>query len=85
MEAAQRKYVRTPLPVTELVMQAIAFRAILASGEHPKNMREWQNLTPADQTWDKWKTKLLLDYVAKELSNKARDAVGQPFGGQAIV
>ena len=32
MKAAQKKYVRTPLPVTDAVMQAIAFMAILASG-----------------------------------------------------
>ena len=32
MEAAQKKYVRTPLPVTDAVMQVIAFMAILASG-----------------------------------------------------
>ena len=75
---------RTPLPVTDAVMQAIAFRAILASGKYPDNMREWQKLTPAEQTWDKWKTKLLLAYAAKELIYKARDAVGQPFGGQTI-
>ena len=48
MEAAQMKSVRTPLPVTDSVMQAIAFRAILASGEYPNDMREWHNLTPAE-------------------------------------
>ena len=84
IESAQNKSVCTPLPVTDAVMQAITFRAILASGEYPNNMREWQKLTPADQTWDKWKTKFLLAYTAKELSDKARDAVGQPLGGQAI-
>ena len=47
-------------------------------------MREWQKLTPAEQTWEKWKTKFLLAYAAKEMSDKARDAVGQPFGGQAV-
>ena len=47
-------------------------------------MREWQKLTPANQTWDKLKTKFLLAYAAKELSDKARDAVGKPFGGQAV-
>ena len=53
MEAAQKKSVRTPLPVTDAVMQAIAFRAILTSGEYPDDIREWQKLTPAEQTWDK--------------------------------
>ena len=84
MEAAQNKSVRNPLPVTDAFMQTIAFRAILASWEYPDNMREWKKLTPADQTWDKWKTKFLLAYAAKDLSNKAKGAVGQPFGGQAI-
>ena len=65
MEAAQKKFVRTPLPVTNVVMQSIAFRSILVSGEYPDDMREWQNLTPADQTWEKWKTKFLLAYVSK--------------------
>ena len=65
-------------------MQAIAFRAILTSGEYPNNMREWQNITPTDQTWDKWKINFLLAYTSNELRNKARDSVGQPFGGQAI-
>ena len=32
----------------------------------------------------KWKTKFLLAYSAKDLSDKAQDAVGLPFGGQAI-
>ena len=32
MEAAHKKYVRITLPVTDAVMQAIAFRSILASG-----------------------------------------------------
>ena len=49
IEAAQQKSVRTPLPVTDAVMQAIAFRDILASGGYPDNMREWQNLMSADQ------------------------------------
>ena len=47
-------------------------------------MREWQKLTPADQTWDKLKTKFLLAYAAKDLRDKARDAVGGLFGGQDI-
>ena len=84
MEAAHKKSVRTPLPVTDAVMQSIAFRAILASGEYPNDMKEWQKLTPAEQKWENWKTKFLLAYSSKELSYKARDAVGQPFGGQAI-
>ena len=75
----------TPLPVTDAVIRSIAFRAILESGEYPDNMREWQNLTPVKQMWDKCKTKLLLSYAAKVLSDKARDAVGKPFGGHAIV
>ena len=47
-------------------------------------MRGWQNLTPANQMWDKWKTKFLLAHAAKELRNKSRDAVGQSFGDQSI-
>ena len=47
-------------------------------------MREWQKLKPAEKMWGKWKKKLFLAYAAKELSNKARHAVGQPFGGQYI-
>ena len=39
-EAAQKKSVRTPLPVTDTVMQEIAFRAIIASGEYPNDTRE---------------------------------------------
>ena len=84
MEASQKKSVCTQLPVTDAVMQVIDFRAILTSGEYPNDMRERQNLTPTNQTWDKWKTKFLLAYSAKELSDKERDVVGQPFGGQAI-
>ena len=70
--------------MTNVVMQAIAFRTILASGEYPDDMREWQNLTPAEQMWYKWKTKVLIAYAAKEMSDKARDAVGQTFCGEAI-
>ena len=33
MESAQKKYVRNPLPVTDAVMQAITFRAIITPGE----------------------------------------------------
>ena len=77
-------YVHTPLPVTDAVMQVIAFRVILASGEYPNNMREWKKIPPAKNMWAKWKTKFLLAYAAKELSDKARDAVGQPFSGQSI-
>ena len=40
MESAQKKSVRTPLPVTDTVMQEIAFRAIIASGEYPNDTRE---------------------------------------------
>ena len=76
MEDAQKKSVHTPIPVTDAVMQAIAFRAILVSGEYPDGMREWQKLTPVKQTWDKWKTKFLIAYSAKDLSDKAREAVG---------
>ena len=47
MEATHKKSVRTPLQVTNAVMQSIAFRAILASGEYPDDMREWKKLTPA--------------------------------------
>ena len=47
MEVAQKKSVRNPLPVTEAAIQVIAFRSILASGEYPDNMREWQKLTPS--------------------------------------
>ena len=47
MKAVQKKSVRTPLPVADSVMQAIAFRSILASGEYPDDMREWKKLTPA--------------------------------------
>ena len=83
-EAAQKKSVGTPLPVTGAVIQEIAFTDILASGECPDNMREWQKLAPAEQTWEKWKIKFLLTYAAKLLSDKARDVVGQTFGGQAI-
>ena len=39
MEAAQKKSVRIPLQVTDVVMLAIAFRAILTSGEYPDDMR----------------------------------------------
>ena len=85
MEAAHKKSARTPLPVTNAVMQAIAFRANLASGEYPDNMRKWQKLTPAEHMWDKCNTECLLAYADKELIDKARDAVGQPFGGQSIV
>ena len=84
MEAAQKKSVRTLLPVTDTLMQGINFRSILASGEYLDDTRECQKLTPAYQTWDKRKTKFLLSYAAKDLSDTARDAVGQPFGGQAI-
>ena len=49
IEAAQKKYVRTPLPVTDVVMQEIAFRAILTSGGYPDDMREWQKPMPAYQ------------------------------------
>ena len=84
MEAPKKKSVCTPLPVTDAVMQAIAFRAILASVEYPSDMREWQKLPHAEHKWAKWRTKFLLVYAAKELSDKARDTVGQPFGGQAI-
>ena len=84
MEASQNKYVRTPLPVTDAVMQAIAFRSILASGEYPEDMREWKKLTPDEQTWGKWKNKFLLFYAAKDLIYKARGGMGQPFGGQDI-
>ena len=56
---------RTLLPVTDTVMQAIVFRAILTSGEYPDDMREWQKLTPAEQMWDKWKTKFFLAYAGK--------------------
>ena len=64
MEAAQKKSVRTTLPVTDASVQVISFRAILVSGEYPNDMREWQKLTPADQTWGYWKTKLLIAYAA---------------------
>ena len=84
IEVAEKKSVSTPLLVTDEVMQGIAFRAILTSGEYPDNMREWQKLTPADQTWGNWKTKFLLVYSSKELSDKAMGAVRKPFGGQAI-
>ena len=84
MEAAQNKSVRNPLPVTDAFMQTIAFRAILASWEYPNNMREWQNLTPVNQKWDKWKTKFFHAYASKELINNSIEAVGQPFGGQDI-
>ena len=67
--------------MTDAVIQVIAFRAILASSEYPKYMRVWKKLMPADQKWGKWKTKFLLSYAAKELSDKAREAVGRPFGG----
>ena len=53
MEATQKKHVRTLLPVNDVVMQVIAFRAILESGEYPGNMREWQKLPPAEHKWDK--------------------------------
>ena len=39
MEAAQKKFVRTPLPVNDAFIQAINFRSILASGEYPDKMR----------------------------------------------
>ena len=84
METSHNKSVRNPHPVTNAVMQVIAFRAIFASGECPDDMRECQKLIPANQTWDKWKIKFLFSFTAKELSDKARDAVGQPFSGQAI-
>ena len=58
MEIAQMKSVSTPLPVTDEIMQVIAFTAILASGEYPNDMREWQMLTPADQKWDKWENQV---------------------------
>ena len=83
MEAAQKKSTRTPLPVTDAVMHAIVSRALLASNEYMDYMREWQKLTPFKQTWVEWKLKFLSEYAAKELSYKARESVGQTFGGEA--
>ena len=39
MEAAQNKSVLTLLPVNDVFMQTIAFRAFLTSVEYPNNMR----------------------------------------------
>ena len=56
----------------------------MQSGEYETENREWSKLPEDKQTWEDWKTTFRAAYVAKRISEAAREGEQQPFRGTAL-
>ena len=84
MEAAQRKSKHAKLVINDEYLHAVALRSLLQSGEYETETWEWSKLPEDKQTWEEWKTTFCAAYVAKRLSEAAREGEQKPFGGSEL-
>ena len=73
MEAVQRKSKRAKMVITDEYMHAVALKSLLQSGEYETETRELSKLQESQHTCTKWETTFREDYVAKRLSEAARE------------
>ena len=56
LKEAQKKALRTNLPITNDWLATTASLSLLTAGSFPKQQTDWDALAPALKTWAAWKT-----------------------------
>ena len=81
LEDAQKKAQRANVPIADTTLVAIATASVMASQTYPRTDDAWDDLSPKEKTWAKWKTTYTQAYN-KALIRK-KNTVGTPQFGSA--
>ncbi len=81
LEDAQKKAQRANVPIADSTLVAIATASVMASQLYPRTDDAWDDLSPKERTWAKWKTTYTQAYN-KALIRK-NGTIGTPQFGNA--
>ncbi len=79
LEDAQKKAQRANVPIADSTLVAIATASVMASQLYPRTDDAWDDLSPKERTWAKWKTTYTQAYN-KALIRKKSTAGTPQFG-----
>ena len=83
MEEAQKKSVRTQLPITHNMLAAFAMYMLLKINSFPRNRLAWDSKPVGDQHWDAWKDFFKPLQLALERETAAAGDAPDIFGNAA--
>jgi len=79
LEDAQKKTQRANVPIADSIFVAIATASTMASQMYPRTDDAWDDLSPSEKTWKKWKTTYTQAYNKSLIPKKS--TVGTPQFG----
>ena len=83
LEDAQKKAQRANVPIADSTLVAIATASVMASQQYPRTDDVWDDLSPKERTWTKWKTTYTQAYN-KALIRKKSTAGTPQFGSAQL-
>ncbi len=81
LEVAQKKAQRANVPIADSTLVAIATASVMASQLYPRTDDAWDDLSPKERTWAKWKTTYTQAYNKALIRKKG--TTGTPQFGNA--
>jgi len=80
LEDAQKKANRAGMPIADIELVMMASAAVLSAQHFPREVDDWEGLTPAARTWPAWKTAFRLAHLKRQRQMLASGG-GEPLGG----
>jgi hypothetical protein len=80
MEDAQKNAKRVGMPIANVELVMMASAAVLAAQHYPREVDDWEGLTPSVRTWAAWKIAFHLAHIKRQCQLQALG--GEPSGGR---